>query len=169
MDHCKFKTSTDHRLNLSKSMRSVCRIAANFHSQKRNRWFFFRWKIEIYFISWSEIFSLMAYHPEIFSFVAQPRVKIFPLVFTRWNKFRSFSEKKPTKYSVDFMLLTFSGRSFIEIQHSSFPLFPVAYPFRIATNYNITSLVTTRPIPYLHQPSSVSRKSPLELLSVLLE
>ena len=30
-------------------------------------------------------------------------------------------------------------------------------------------LVTTRPIPYLHQTSSVLRKSPLELLSVLLE
>ena len=31
------------------------------------------------------------------------------------------------------MLLTLSGRSFIEIQYSSFPLFPVAYPFRITT------------------------------------
>ena len=31
------------------------------------------------------------------------------------------------------MLLTFSGRSFIKIQYSSFPLFPVVYPFRIAT------------------------------------
>ena len=31
------------------------------------------------------------------------------------------------------MLLTLSGRSFIEIQFRSFPLFPVAYPFRIAT------------------------------------
>ena len=31
------------------------------------------------------------------------------------------------------MLLTISGRSFIKIQYSSFPLFPVAYPFRIAT------------------------------------
>ena len=31
------------------------------------------------------------------------------------------------------MLLTLSGRSFIRIQYSSFPLFPVAYPFRIAT------------------------------------
>ena len=31
------------------------------------------------------------------------------------------------------MLLTLSGRSFIKIQFSSFPLFPVAYPFRIAT------------------------------------
>ena len=31
------------------------------------------------------------------------------------------------------MLLTFSGISFIKIQYSSFPLFPVAYPFRIAT------------------------------------
>ena len=30
-------------------------------------------------------------------------------------------------------------------------------------------LVTTRPIPYLYQTSSVLRKSPLELLSVLLE
>ena len=31
------------------------------------------------------------------------------------------------------MLLTLSGRSFIKIQYISFPLFPVAYPFRIAT------------------------------------
>ena len=31
------------------------------------------------------------------------------------------------------MLLTLSGRGFIKIQYSSFPLFPVAYPFRIAT------------------------------------
>ena len=30
------------------------------------------------------------------------------------------------------MLLTLSGRSFIKIQYSSFPLFPVAYPFCIA-------------------------------------
>ena len=37
------------------------------------------------------------------------------------------------------MLLTLSGRSFIKIQYSSFPLFLVAYPFRIATLYNITS------------------------------
>ena len=37
------------------------------------------------------------------------------------------------------MLLTLSGRSFIKIQYSSFPLFPVAYLFRIATYYNITS------------------------------
>ena len=36
------------------------------------------------------------------------------------------------KYSVYFMLLTLSGRSFIKIQYSSFSLFPVAYPFRIA-------------------------------------
>ena len=34
------------------------------------------------------------------------------------------------------MLLIHSGRSFIKIQHSSFPLFPVVYPFRIATHYN---------------------------------
>ena len=31
------------------------------------------------------------------------------------------------------MLLTLSGRSFIKIQFTSFPLFPMAYPFRIAT------------------------------------
>ena len=31
------------------------------------------------------------------------------------------------------MFLTLSGRSFIKIQYSSFSLFPVAYPFRIAT------------------------------------
>ena len=33
------------------------------------------------------------------------------------------------------MLLTLSGRSFIKIQYSSFPVFPVAYPSRIATHY----------------------------------
>ena len=31
------------------------------------------------------------------------------------------------------MLLTLSGKSFIEIQYSSFPLFPMAYPSPIAT------------------------------------
>ena len=31
------------------------------------------------------------------------------------------------------MLLTLSGRSFIKIQYSSFPLFPVANPFHTAT------------------------------------
>ena len=31
------------------------------------------------------------------------------------------------------MLLSLSGRSVIKIQYTSFPLFPVAYPFRIAT------------------------------------
>ena len=31
------------------------------------------------------------------------------------------------------MLLTLSGRGFIKIQYSYFPLFPVAYPFRMAT------------------------------------
>ena len=36
------------------------------------------------------------------------------------------------------MLLTLSGRSFIKIQCSSFPLFPMAYPFHIATYCNIT-------------------------------
>ena len=36
------------------------------------------------------------------------------------------------------MLLTLSGRSFTKIQYSSFRLFPVTYPFHIATHYNIT-------------------------------
>ena len=40
---------------------------------------------------------------------------------------------KKKKYSVYFMLLTLSGRSFIKIQYSSLPLFPEVYPFRIAT------------------------------------
>ena len=31
------------------------------------------------------------------------------------------------------MFLTLSGKSVIKIQHSSFPLFPEVYPFRIAT------------------------------------
>ena len=52
-------------------------------------------------------------------------------------KFRSPKEKN--KYSVYFMLLTLSGSSFVKIQYISFPLFPVAYPYRIATHYNITS------------------------------
>ena len=56
------------------------------------------------------------------------------MVFTRWNKFQSFAEKKKPKYSVYFMRLTLSRRSFIKIQYSSFPLFPVAYLFRIATH-----------------------------------
>ena len=34
------------------------------------------------------------------------------------------------------MLLTLSGGSFIKIQYSYFPLFPVTYPFRIKTHYN---------------------------------
>ena len=37
------------------------------------------------------------------------------------------------------MLLIVSGRGFIKIQYSSFPLFPMVYPFRIAMYYNITS------------------------------
>ena len=85
---------------------------------------FLRWKVEIYFIEWTPLV--------IFSRFAQPLVKILPMVFTRWNKFQSFTGKKD-KYSVYFILLTLSGRSFIKIQYSSFPLFPVAYPFRIAT------------------------------------
>ena len=36
------------------------------------------------------------------------------------------------------MLLTLFERSFFKIQCSSFPLFPVAYPFRIAMHHNIT-------------------------------
>ena len=91
--------------------------------------FFFWWKIEIYFIECTP--------SVIFSRVAKPRGKILPMVVTRWNKFRSFTENN--KYSVYFMLLTLSGRSFIKIKYSSFPLFPVAYPFGIATCYNITS------------------------------
>ena len=35
------------------------------------------------------------------------------------------------------MLLTLSGRSFMKIHYSSFPLFPVAYPFRIAKQYYV--------------------------------
>ena len=37
------------------------------------------------------------------------------------------------------MLLTLSGRSFIKPQYSSFSLFPVAYPSRIATHHSIMS------------------------------
>ena len=102
----------------------------NYHYLTHRGYSFFRWKIEIYFIEWTP--------SVIFSLVAQPRVKILPMVFTRWNKFRSFTEKN--KHSVYFMLLSLSGRGFVKIQYSSFPLFPVAYPSRIATNYNITSI-----------------------------
>ena len=35
------------------------------------------------------------------------------------------------------MLLTLSGRSSIKIKYSSFPLFPVAYPFRNALQYYV--------------------------------
>ena len=49
--------------------------------------FFFWWKIEIYFIEWTP--------SVIFSQVAQPQVKILPMVLTIWNEFRSFTEKKP--------------------------------------------------------------------------
>ena len=62
---------------------------------------------------------------------------MLPMVFTRCNKFRSFTQKN--KYSVYFMLSTLSRRSFIKIQYSSFPLLPVAYSSRVATHYNITS------------------------------
>ena len=34
------------------------------------------------------------------------------------------------------MLLILSWRGYVKIQHSSFPLFPVEYPSRIATHYN---------------------------------
>ena len=61
-----------------------------------NRIFFSRWKIEIYFIPWT--LSV------IFSRVAKPLVKILPMVSTRWNKFRSFIEKK--KYPRCIPLLT---------------------------------------------------------------
>ena len=54
--------------------------------------------MEIYFIEWTPLV--------IFSRVSKPRVKILPMVFTRWNKCPSFTEK--TKYSVYFMLLTLS-------------------------------------------------------------
>ena len=100
--------------------------------ERYREYLFFRWKIKIYFIEWTP--------SVIFSWMAAPLMKIFPMVFTRWNKFRSFTEKNP-KYSVYFMLSTLSGRSFIKIQYSSFPLFPLAYPFRIATHYIITSSV----------------------------
>ena len=98
--------------------------------QPRQRgYLFFRWKIEIYFIE--RTLSV------IFSRVGQPQVKILPMVFTGWNKFRSFTEKN--KYSVYFMFLTLSGRSYIKIQYSSFPSFPLAYLSRIATHDNFTS------------------------------
>ena len=52
---------------------------------------FFRWKIEIYFISWAP--------SVIFSLVAATLVKILPMVSTRWNQFRSFTEKTNILYT----------------------------------------------------------------------
>ena len=103
-------------------------------SAKRHREYliFFWWKIKIYFIEWTP--------SVIFSRVAAPLVKILPMAFMRWNKFWSFTEKK-NKYSVYFMLLTLSGRSFIKIQYSSFSLFLVAYPFRIAISFPLLVFV----------------------------
>ena len=62
------------------------------HEKKKNICFF-RWKIEIYFIEWTS--------SVIFSRVAATRENITDDV-TRWNKFRSFTEK--IKYSISFML-----------------------------------------------------------------
>ena len=60
-------------------------------------------------------------------------------LLSRINRGYLFLSLKENKYSVYFMLLTLSGRIFIKIQCTSFPLFPVAYPFCIAMHYSITS------------------------------
>ena len=65
--------------------------------------------------------------------MAQPRVKILQMCSRDEINFDLSPKKNKYRYSVYFMLLTLSGRSFIKIQYSSFPLFPVAYPYRIAT------------------------------------
>ena len=54
---------------------------------KQSIWVFFRWEIEIYFILWSQ--------SVIFSLVAAQLMKIQPMIFSRWNKFRSFTAKNP--------------------------------------------------------------------------
>ena len=150
---------------VAKSSRLLDKMIVSLFHTSQNLWpiiqiediCFFRWKIEIYFIEWtpSVIFSRVAKSSRLLDKMIVslfhtfqnlwPIIQIediwffrlLPMVFTRWNKFRSFTENN--KYSVYFMLLTLSGRSFIKIQYSSFPLFPVTYPFRIATYYNIMS------------------------------
>ena len=87
---------------------------------------FFLWKIEIYFIEWTP--SVM------FSQVVKPRVKILPMVFTRWNyKFRSFIGKKNQIFCLFHAFNPFWEKLYKKIQYSSFLLFPLAYPFRVAT------------------------------------
>ena len=53
------------------------------------------WKIEFYFIEWTP--------SVIFSQVAQPRVKILPMVFTKWNKFLSLTETPPPPPNILFI------------------------------------------------------------------
>ena len=87
---------------------------------------FFRRKIKIYFIEWTPSVIFSRSHER---------------KYYRWCSLDeiNFNLSPEKKNSVYFMLLTLSGRRFIKIQFSSFPLFPVAYPFGIATYYNITS------------------------------
>ena len=54
------------------------------------------------------------------------------------------------------MLLTLSGRSFIKMQYSSFPLFPMAYPFRIANDVIFPSGCEARAINLGNQNMKIS-------------
>ena len=92
-------TSSDVNLRLStgkfilKAQRITVKIAVN---QEINRTIvIFRWKMEIYFISWTldgNIFTR-----------GKPVVKICRLMFTRWNKFRSSTENN--NYPINIILV----------------------------------------------------------------
>ena len=71
------------------------------------------------------------FHQVIFSQLAQPRVKILPMVFKRLNKFRSFTEKK------NIFCLFHAFNPFWEKLYQNpvqfFFVIPRGVPFRIAT------------------------------------
>ena len=85
---------------------------------------FFRWKIEIHFIEWTP--------SVIFSRVAQPRVKMLPMVFTRWNTFRSFTQKKPQICCLFHAFNPFWD-TFYQNPVQFFSVIPRGVPIRIAT------------------------------------
>ena len=95
----------------------------------KQRIFFFWWKIEIYFIEWT---------PSVISGVAAPLMKILPMMFTRWDKFLSFTGEKNQKFCLLHAFNSFWEELYQNPEHF-FPLFPVAYPSRTAAHYNITS------------------------------
>ena len=76
---------------------------------------FFRWKIEIYFIEWTPS--------------AAPLVKILPMVFTRWDKFRSFTEKKKTQILCLFHAFNPFWEKLYQNSVQFFSVFPRGVPF----------------------------------------